>query len=155
LSWDRECTVKSIFGRSQRASLKGEALAVDSEGGFLSVGALASVKRLALRRRVWFKCLSRVERGIIDLTVRCVDRIKSKTLAKVVTAIMEKLRFAMESMADRLVRTIGLPLTRKISGIAVDWGLSSASQWAEDRAFARYLAFSYVNSTSVYRGGRV
>jgi hypothetical protein len=155
VSCERGGTIKSVLGRLQRGSLKGEGVAVDSEGDFLSVGTLASVKKIALRRRVWFKCLSRVERGVIDLTVRCVDVIKSKTLAKVVTAIMEKLQFAMESMADRLVRTIGLALTRKISSIAVGWGVSSASKWADDPAFARYLAFSSVNDTSVYRGGKV
>jgi len=51
-------------------------LALDSElGGFPSVGGLVKVKKIALRRRVWFRCLDRVERGIIDLTVQCVDSI--------------------------------------------------------------------------------
>ena len=59
-----------------------------------------------------------------------------------VTAIIDKLQFAMEGMADRLVRTIGLSLARKISNIAVSWGNLLASKWAEDCAFARYLVFN-------------
>jgi hypothetical protein len=108
-----------------------------------SVRTLAEAKKFALRRRVWFRLLNRVERGIIDLTVRYVDRIKSVTLAKVVTAIMDKLQFAVESVVDRLVRTVGLPLARKISDIAVSWGNRLASMWADDRGFARFLVVNF------------
>jgi hypothetical protein len=113
----------------------------------ISVGRLADAKKTALRRGVWFRSLSRVERGIIDLTVRYVDSIKSTKLANVVTAIIEKLQLAIESMADRLVRTIGLALARKISDIAVSWGYRSAFRWAEDTAFATYLAFGHQKET--------
>ena len=111
-------------------------------GGSPSVGVLVEVKKLALRRRVWFKSLSRVERGVIDLTVKCVDSIKSGKLAKVVTAIIDKLQSAMESQVDRMVRTMGLPLARKISNIAVSWGNCLAVRWADDLKFARYLALN-------------
>jgi hypothetical protein len=83
-------------------------------GVSISVARLADAKKSALRRGVWFRSLSRLERGIIDLTVRYVDRIKSTKLAKVVTAIIGKLQYAMESSLDKLVRTINLPLARKI-----------------------------------------
>jgi hypothetical protein len=106
---------------------------------FPSVKSLAQFKKDALRRRVWFKLLSRVERGIIDLTIKCVDNIKSRKLAGVVTAIIDKLQSAVESTVDRLVRTVGLPLARKISSIAVSWGNSSAVRWTDDLKFARYL----------------
>ena len=107
-----------------------------------SVGMLVEVKKLALRRGVWFKSLSRVERGVIDLTVKCVDVIKSGKLAKVVAAIIDKLRFAMESTVERTVRAVGLPLARKISSIAVSWGNYLAVRWADDLRFARYLALN-------------
>ena len=109
------------------------------ESSFL--GKLATAKKAAFRRRVWFRVLNRVERGIVDLTMRYVDDVKSSKLANVLTAIMEKLQQATESMAERLVRTVGVPLAKKISVIAVNWGNVSASKWAEDTAFARYLAF--------------
>ena len=108
-----------------------------------SVRMLAEAKKIALRHRVWFRLLNRVERGIIDLTVRYVDSIKSVTLAKVVTAIMDKLQCALESVVDRLVRTVGLPLAQKVSDIAVSWGNTLASMWADDRAFARFLVVNY------------
>ncbi len=63
----------------------------------LSIGKLNETKKHALRRGVWFKALNRVERGIIDLTVKYVDNIKSTKLAKVLTAIIEKLQQTMEN----------------------------------------------------------
>ena len=108
----------------------------------ISFKRITEARKLALRHGVWFRTLNRVERGIIDLTVRYVDSIKSTKLAKVLTAIIEKLQMTIESMADKLTRTVGLPLARKMSNIAVSWGNRSASKWAEDHAFARYLAFN-------------
>jgi hypothetical protein len=105
-----------------------------------SVGKLAEAKKFALRRGVWFRALSRVERGVLDLTVRYVDNIRSSKLATLVTAILDKLQLAMESVVDRMVRLVGVPQAKKISGIAVSWGNRSASGWADDRDFARFLA---------------
>jgi hypothetical protein len=115
-------------------------------GVSISVAKLADAKKIALRRGFWFRSLSRVERGIIDLTVRYVDNIKSLKLAKVVTAIIGKLQYAMESSLDKLVRTIGLPLARKISNIAVSWGNCLATLWADDPVFARFLVINYAKT---------
>jgi hypothetical protein len=112
-------------------------------GSSRSVGMLTQAKTLALRRGVWFKTLNRVERGIIDLTVRYVNCIKSVKLAQVVRAIIEKLALAMETLVDKIVRTVGLPLARKISNIAVSWGNHLAKLWAKDSRFARFLALNF------------
>jgi hypothetical protein len=111
-------------------------------GDFLSVRRLADAKKVALRRGVWFRALNRVERGVLDLTVKFVDKIRSATLATVVTAILDKLTLAMESTVDRLVRTVGMSLAQKVSTIAVSWGNRLAQKWANDRDFARFLAFN-------------
>ena len=111
--------------------------------GLVCVNNLTNIKKVALRRGIWFRSLSRVERGIIDLTVRYVDNVKSSKLAKVLTAIMNKLESAMENKVDRLVRVVGLPLARKISVIAVGWGNHLASLWADDLSFAKFLVFNF------------
>jgi len=111
-------------------------------GSVPSVEKLAEAKKSALRRRVWFRALNRVERGVLDLTVKYVDGIKSSKLANLVTAIIDKLQLAMESVVDRMVRVVGIPQAQQISIIAVSWGNRSASKWANDRAFARYLAIN-------------
>ena len=113
---------------------------------FASSSELALVKKYALRRGIWYRALSRVERGILDLTTRYVEIISSAKLAKVVTAIIEKLQTASQSVVDRLVRSVGLSLTKKISAIAVTLGNTSASSWALDAEFARYLAVTHLNT---------
>ncbi len=113
-----------------------------SIGRLASIQELAKTKKLALRHGHWFRTLSRVERGIIDLTIRYVDNIKSTKLAQVVTAIIVKLQISMESKAEHLVRTVGLALAQKISEIAVRWGNCLASSWAKDREFARFLVLN-------------
>ena len=120
-------------------------MVIGKYGGFPSVGMLVQAKKLALRRGVWFKALNRVERGVMDLTVQCVDCIKSGKLVKLLTAIIDKLQSAMESIVDRLVRTIGVPLAEKISCIATGWGNVSAKSWASDLSFAVFLAVTHTN----------
>jgi hypothetical protein len=126
--------------------MSGTGLTVKRGLGSPSVEVLVQAKKLALRRGVWFKVLSRVERGVIDLTVKCVDSVKSRRLAKLLTAIISKLQSAMESIVDRLVRTVGLPLARKISNIAVSWGNHLASVWAYDCSFARFLVVNFAGA---------
>ncbi|HLN89834.1 MAG TPA: hypothetical protein VK253_07185 [Candidatus Binatia bacterium] len=103
---------------------------------------LRQYKKIAIRQGTWFRVLNRIERGIIDLTAKYVGTIRSENLAKIVTAIIEKLQHATETIADKLLRTVGLPLARKNSNIAVSWGNLSASKWAEDCTYARYLTLN-------------
>lgn len=107
-----------------------------------SIKNLIEIKRVALRRRVWFKTLNKVERGIIDLTVKYVDKIRSTMLAKVLTAIIEKLQSTMRSRLDCLVRTIGSVMAERISEIAIKWGNLNAKLWAKDLMFAKLLTIN-------------
>jgi hypothetical protein len=103
-------------------------------------------KKIALRRGIWFRALNRLERAIMDLTARYVNRIKSIKLAKIISAIIEKLNFAAESIIERTMRTVGHSLAQKISLTAQSWGHRSASNWGSDARFARYLAAMSLNS---------
>lgn len=80
-------------------------------GKSLTIRALIQAKRLALRRHVWYETLNRVERALIDLTVRYISNIKSKKLASTLTAIIDKLQDSTKSRLDRLMETVGLALT--------------------------------------------
>ncbi len=147
-------SLKPIAGRERQlhgirqASLRGkvECLTRQRRRFSLSSSDIITVKKAALRRGIWFRVLNRVERGVLDLTTRYVDYIKSAKLANVVTAILNKLNIAAESMVERLVRTVGLSIAQKISCIAVSWGNRSASNWADSADFARYLAVTQLNS---------
>ncbi|MCW4010556.1 MAG: hypothetical protein NWF05_08050, partial [Candidatus Bathyarchaeota archaeon] len=85
----------------------------------LSVEKIFKAKKSALRHGIWFSALNRVERGVVDLTVRYVDSIKSTKLATVLTAIMQKLTVAAESIVDKMAKSVGFVQARKISEIAL------------------------------------
>ena len=112
---------------------------------FSSVEKLSIVKRLALRRRVWFRALNPMERGILDITMAYVDNVKSSKLAKLLTAIVNKLQQAMETKIEKLTRTIGVPMAFKLSCLATSWGNKSARNWASDISFASFLALTHPN----------
>jgi len=107
---------------------------------------LVKIKVRALRRKVWFKALSRVERGIIDLTIRCVERIRSYALMKTVLAIVDKLLRTLEEGYLKRVERIGRELAQKICEIACKWGNLHASVWKYDVNFVKFLGVNALNS---------
>ena len=111
----------------------------------VSVTQIFTSKKIALRRGVWYRVLNIVERGILDLTARYVAIIKSAKLAKIVSAILEKLKLASEGVVDRLVRTVGFSLAEKVSRIAQSWGNRIAVNWSKDADLARYLTVMKLN----------
>ena len=112
-------------------------------GRELDRGFLVALRTRALRRRIWFRVLDRVERGLVDLTIRWVDRVKSGRLAQVLVRILEKLARAME---DRMVRVLerGRALALRASGLAVSWGDGVAFGWRFDAGFQRALGLGIV-----------
>jgi len=120
--------------------------------GVLQVNELSKVKARAMRLGVWFRVLTRAERAQVELTMRIVKRIRSLLLAEVVTSIVKKLLDAMKSKVECLMREIGQPLARKLSGIAQKWGNKSAHHWKEDPSFVRYLAVNYMNMPAMFKG---
>ena len=113
--------------------------------GFVKTSELLLIKKAALRRGIWYRALSRIERGVLDLTAKYVACIRSSKLATIVTAIIEKIKVASESTVDRLTRSVGLLSAQKISALAVGWGNRLAQSWAVDLEFARYLAVTELN----------
>ena len=76
----------------------------------LTKNELILKRQKAMRKHIWFKVLTRSERAIFNLTIRCVEQIKSSKLAKIVTAIVEKLTQAMTSRVEKLSQSVGRQL---------------------------------------------
>jgi len=110
---------------------------------------LASIKQRAMRKGVWFRVLGKVERAIIDLTVKCVMKVRSAKLAKIVATIVNKLADASKSRLKRLIDEIGRSLAQKLIKIAQKWGNKSAVQWAENSDFIQYLVITHVSSLKI------
>ncbi len=106
---------------------------------------IAGLKTRALRRRVWFRALDRIERGLVDVTIRWVDKVRSRLMARVLLRILVKLARAMESsMARALGR--GRIVAARLSGLAVGWGNLDAYSWKFEEAFQRFLGFRIANN---------
>ena len=117
----------------------------------LSRAELVRVRRMAVRRGVWFKVLSRIERLQVDLTIKVVERVRSLMLARALRSILKKLFEAMESRISRLMREVGLPLARRLSVIAENWGYRYAEKWVNDPGFIKFLAVTYMNTPALFR----
>ena len=102
--------------------------------GPLTKRTLFELKSRSLRKGVWFRTLSRIERGLVDLTMRWVDKVRNGTMARVLLRILEKLALALEHGMARILGT-GRLLALKASETAVEWGNEDAYYWRYERTF--------------------
>jgi len=112
---------------------------------FLEKTQLVKLKMKAMRAGVWFRALPRIDRVLIDLTIKVADNIRSPHLARCILAITGKLEAIMESKLSRAIREIGLPIAHKLSVFAQKWGNKAAEKWANDKDFACYWAAMKLN----------
>jgi hypothetical protein len=110
---------------------------------------LVQLKLRAMRRGVWFRALSRIDRVLLELTVSVVPRVRSFKLAKILSTIVERLEDALEGRVLHVFRKFGFQLARRISSLAQKWGNRSAQVWAYDMSFARFLAIMRLNNAAV------
>jgi len=113
---------------------------------FLTRFELVRLRRRALRRGVWYKVLSRIERSLVDLAIAAVSRVRSLVLTRSLVFVVEKVSGFFGSGVERRVQAVGFPLARRLSGIAQGWGNVSASCWACDAGFAVFLAVCFAGA---------
>ena len=123
-----------------------------ADSGFLEKAQLMKLKLKAMRSGVWFKALPRIDRALVDLTIKVAGAVRSFTLAQNILAVVRKLEIAMESRFVRAVKEIGFPIARRLSLIAQEWGNAAAKNWESDKGFARYLAAMSLNEPKLFSG---
>lgn len=106
----------------------------------ITTNQLSKLKLKAIRAGVWFKALPRLDRVLVDLTIKVADSIRSSLLAKSIFEVVTKLEHLFEGKFIRLARTVGQKLAEKVSLIAQAWGNLAAKSWSTDHSFAVYLA---------------
>jgi hypothetical protein len=117
----------------------------NSTSDFLSKGQLVKLKLKAMRAGVWYRALPRIDRVLVDLTIKVADTIRSPHLARSILSVAGKLEGLLESKLQRAIREIGLPIAHKLSVFAQKWGNLAAEKWASDEGFARYWAAIKLN----------
>ncbi len=117
---------------------------LDGSSHFLNRTSLVKFKFKAMRSGIWYKALSRLDRVLVDLTIRVTEKIRSASLAKSISIVIGKLEGLFENGIEKSVRLIGRRLAEKISTIAQRLGNSSARDWANDYSFALFLAVMHL-----------
>src|SRR5947209_10902085 len=97
---------------------------------------LVGLKMRGLRRRLWYITLSRLERGLVDLTIRWVDKVRSGRMTETLMRILEKLVQALEHGMGRVLGRGG-ELATRASELAVGWGNKAAFHWRFEQGFRR------------------
>ena len=118
---------------------------------FLNKTQLMKLKLKAMRSGAWFRALRRIDRVLIDLTIKVVSTVRSVTLAKSILALVRKLEGIMESSLSRALREVGFPLAQKLSLVAQKWGSTSAKSWASDSSFVHFLAVMHINDPKTFK----
>jgi hypothetical protein len=106
---------------------------------------LIKLRVKAMRAGVWFRALPRIDRVLVDLTIKVTDNIRSAHLAKCIFAVVGRLEGLLESSLLKSLKLVGRPLAEKISSIAQKLGNSSAKNWVDDSSFAFFLAVMHTN----------
>jgi hypothetical protein len=117
----------------------------NSTFNFLDKATLVKLKLKAMRAGVWYRALPRIDRVLVDLTLKVAETIRSPHLARSILSVAGKLESLLESKLQRAVREIGLPIAHKLSLFAQKWGNKAAEKWTFDDGFARYWATIKLN----------
>ena len=104
------------------------------------------IRSRALRTRIWFRSLSRVERAIVDLTIKCVEKVRSNVLARAISVIVNKLLGSLEEEFMIRAERIGCKVAEKLCALGERWGNKTCSIWKHDLGFIRFLG---VNATYI------
>jgi hypothetical protein len=112
---------------------------------------LSEVRRQALRRRIWYSALDGLERGILWISARVVDGVKSSLLNVQLVNIIAKLRDACKSGFVRHLERYGVERVRVVQAEAFRLGYLGAGVLSRDLGFIRYLMFLDYNQPIGWR----
>jgi benzoyl-CoA reductase/2-hydroxyglutaryl-CoA dehydratase subunit BcrC/BadD/HgdB len=117
---------------------------------YLNKSLLIKIKHKALRLKIWYK-LNNIERTIIDLTIKCVDEIKSIKLRNIILKILNKIKEAIENNFLNKIYENGLKEIVKIIKIAYSWGNKESLKWIKDKNFILYLGIKNIYTPNIWR----
>jgi len=123
----------------------------EKTSSLLTKPQLVRLRLKAIRAGVWFRALPRIDRVLVDLTIKVASSIRSTTLAKNILAVIRKLEGLLENSLLRAFRSVATQLAQKLSLIAQKWGNTSAKNWASDVSFVNFLAAMHINTPKTFK----
>jgi hypothetical protein len=131
----------------RRGAKRGALASASFDPSPLTKEGLVFLKRRALRSKAWFR-LDSLERAVVDLTIKVVERVRSSTLAGIILGIAEKLRQWMKPSFKEMALSVGRLLAERAVRIAEAWGGREAKEWLKELGFIIYLGVSWLNDAS-------
>jgi hypothetical protein len=95
------------------------------------------------RNGSWFR-LSRMERGILSLSLRLKVTFESLGLAKALVSVLRKLAEMGNAFYEQVVA--GTKVAWAFADAAISWGYPGAHVWRHDRSYALFLGLSLVGA---------
>jgi hypothetical protein len=123
-----------------------DAYIMDCFSRSLNVTRLRDLKRKAIRNGLWFSALRRIDRVLVNVTLKVAKSVHSAALVRALYSVMEKLESASKNEVWNAVHKVGFLLANKLSMLAQKWGNYYARNWAFDESFAKFLAIMHMNS---------
>jgi hypothetical protein len=115
---------------------------------YLNKSLLIKIKHKALRLKIWYR-LNNIERTIIDLTIKCVYKIKSIKLKNIILKILNKIKEIFENKFLNKIYENGLKEVVNIVKIAYSWGNKESLEWIKDKSFIFYLGIEKMNIPNI------
>lgn len=104
------------------------------------------IKTRAMRSGVWFRLLSRADRAVLDLTMKCVERIRSRVLARAISQIISRVLKTLDDSFMQKADKIGRVVAERLSQAAEKWGNKDAQMWKYSRNFVQFLGVNALNT---------
>lgn len=116
----------------------------------ITIKKIKAVRRMALRKRIWYKNLDYLERGIVNLSIKLVENIKSPLLARTIAEIIINIQKFFNDEFIVQVRNYGYNKMREVIHIAERLGCKEAFGWACE-GYARFLTLNNMYSPIGWR----
>jgi hypothetical protein len=104
-------------------------------------------RQQAIRKGSWYRVLDKMERGIVNLTIRCVDQVRSFTLAKTILYILKKLNDAEKTKFIIQREKYGRYKAKQVVLIAIRFGNKMAENWLQDEGLSNWLTIQDMYKT--------
>jgi hypothetical protein len=103
---------------------------------------LSKLKIKLIRRRVYNRALTSMERGIVYLVERLKVNPVSFAMIKAITGIIAKARAWIRPSKYARAMEIGKALAQANSLAAIGWGLDEAASWPYDQLYVLFLGWN-------------
>lgn len=113
-----------------------------------TISNLMDIRKKALRRGLWFRALTSMQRGIVNLTIRYVAAVKSSMLGRTLQDILKVLSQAIEQGYLHRFFIAGKDLAEHLSDAACSWGNKDAVKWKFDKAYILCLGMNKLSGWS-------